>query len=72
MHTLPLWELPQTGSIEMNGRTCVRKQVTIPVMLPLGYHEITVETGAHSPAATATAPPSSQATQAEQPGAKKK
>src|ERR1041384_83523 len=36
-HTVSLWELPQTGSIEMDGRTWVRKVAKIPVTLPLGY-----------------------------------
>ena len=40
-----LWELAQTGSIEMEGRTWVRRQVRLPVSLPLGYHDITVEAG---------------------------
>src|SRR5262245_53953516 len=43
-HTLPIWKLPQIGSIEMNGRTWVRKQANIPLTLPLGYHDVTVET----------------------------
>ena len=40
-----VWELAQTGSIEMGGRTWVRKQVQLPVNLPLGYHDVTVSTG---------------------------
>lgn len=42
---LNLWELAHTGSIEMEGRTWVRGQVRLPVSLPLGYHDITVEAG---------------------------
>ncbi|HWB86405.1 MAG TPA: 4-alpha-glucanotransferase [Bryobacteraceae bacterium] len=42
---LSLWDLPQTGSIEMEGRTWVRKQATLPLDLPLGYHEVLVELG---------------------------
>jgi 4-alpha-glucanotransferase len=44
---LDLWHLPQTGSIEMEGRTWVRKLVRIPIQLPLGYHDITARLGAH-------------------------
>jgi 4-alpha-glucanotransferase len=40
------WELPQAGSIEMEGRTWVRKQVRLPLALPLGYHDISVKLGA--------------------------
>ena len=40
-----LWDLPQTASIEMDGRTWVRKQVSLPIALPLGYHEIAVRVG---------------------------
>lgn len=42
---LNLWELPQTGSAEMDGRTWVRKHVRLPLELPLGYHEIAVTIG---------------------------
>jgi 4-alpha-glucanotransferase len=42
---LNLWELPQTGSIAMEGRTWVRKQARLPVALPLGYHDISVAAG---------------------------
>jgi 4-alpha-glucanotransferase len=42
---LNLWELPQTGSIEMDGRTWVRRQARLPINLPLGYHDITVGAG---------------------------
>src|SRR5471030_3308298 len=41
-----LWDLPQTGSVEMDGRTWVRKQARLPLALPLGYHEIAVQVGA--------------------------
>ena len=41
----PLWELPQSGSVEMDGRTWVRKQVAAPIDLPLGYHDISVLAG---------------------------
>jgi 4-alpha-glucanotransferase len=43
-----LWELPQLASIEMDGRTWVRKLVRLPLRLPLGYHEVTVQVGAAS------------------------
>ncbi len=42
---LKLWDLPQTGSIEMDGRTWVRKQARLPIALPLGYHDIAVRVG---------------------------
>jgi 4-alpha-glucanotransferase len=45
---LNLWELEQTGSVEMDGRTWVRKQVRLPAALPLGYHDISVRVGALS------------------------
>lgn len=47
---LSLSELPQTGAIEMDGRTWVRKQARLPVGLPLGYHDISVKLGAISAA----------------------
>ncbi len=34
---------PQTGSVAMEGGTWVRKLASLPVRLPLGYHEIAVE-----------------------------
>ena len=37
-----LWELPQIASMEMDGRTWMRKRASLPVALPLGYHEIAV------------------------------
>jgi 4-alpha-glucanotransferase len=37
-----LWNLPQSGNAEMDGRTWVRKHVRTALELPLGYHEITV------------------------------
>ena len=40
-----LWELPQVASVEMDGRTWVRVQVTVPIQLPLGYHDVTVSVG---------------------------
>ena len=45
---LNLWDLPQTGSIEMDGRTWVRKLARLPVALPLGYHQIAVRVGGAS------------------------
>jgi hypothetical protein len=35
--------LEQTGSIEMNGATWVRKLARLEVALPLGYHDIAVK-----------------------------
>ena len=43
---IELWNLPQPASIEMEGRTWVRKRVTLPLSLPLGYHDIAVQVGA--------------------------
>ncbi len=43
-----LWEPPQIASIEMNGRTWVRKRARLPVALPLGYHQIAVSAGRES------------------------
>ena len=40
---LNLWELPQAAHIAMDGGTRVRKMARLPVRLPLGYHEISVE-----------------------------
>lgn len=40
-----LWELKQTSSAAMDGRTWVRVQAVLPVALPLGYHEIAVTLG---------------------------
>jgi 4-alpha-glucanotransferase len=40
-----LWELPQIAHIAMDGRTRVRKLARLPIRLPLGYHEISVEVG---------------------------
>src|SRR5438067_2561353 len=45
---ISLGDLPQAGSLEMNGRTWVRKLAVLQVQLPLGYHEITVRVGALS------------------------
>ncbi|HWD00374.1 MAG TPA: 4-alpha-glucanotransferase [Candidatus Sulfopaludibacter sp.] len=42
---LNLWELPQTGHLEMDGRTWVRKSARLPIGLPLGYHDISVTVG---------------------------
>ena len=40
-----LWELPQAASVEMDGRTWVRAQATLPMALPLGYHDVSVTVG---------------------------
>ena len=40
-----LWDLPQDGSAEMDGRTWVRKKARLPLRLPLGYHEISARVG---------------------------
>jgi 4-alpha-glucanotransferase len=45
---LDLWELPQTDSAGMNGSTWVQKKATLPVELPLGYHEVSLKVGGAS------------------------
>jgi len=42
---LNLWELPHIASLEMDGRTWVRKHARLPLRLPLGYHDVTVKLG---------------------------
>jgi 4-alpha-glucanotransferase len=42
---LNLRELPQTDSTEMDGQTWVRAQATLPMPLPLGYHDVSVSVG---------------------------
>jgi len=49
-HQVNPWELPQTATLEMEGQSWVRKQVSISMALPLGYHEIAVQVGALSAA----------------------
>jgi len=41
-----LSDLPQLASMEMEGRKWVRKQARLPMRLPLGYHQVTVQVGA--------------------------
>ncbi len=53
-----LWNLPQSGSAEMDGRTWVRKQARIPGELPLGYHEIVVRAGGQTATARYIVTPS--------------
>lgn len=43
---LAMAELPQTGALEMDGRTWVTVTARLPLILPLGYHEISVQLGA--------------------------
>jgi len=38
-------DLAQSGSIEMDGRTWLRRQARIPIRLPLGYHDISAKLG---------------------------
>jgi 4-alpha-glucanotransferase len=40
-----LAELPQTASLEMEGRTVVRKVASLPDDLPLGYHDVSLRIG---------------------------
>jgi 4-alpha-glucanotransferase len=44
-HEIPLTGLLQTASIEMEGQTRVRVSASLPVSLPLGYHEIEIRLG---------------------------
>ncbi len=39
-------ELPQTASMELDGRTLVRLQARLPIHLPAGYHQLAVHCGA--------------------------
>ncbi|MGD0048311.1 MAG: 4-alpha-glucanotransferase [Bryobacteraceae bacterium] len=43
---IPLADLPVSASIEIDGRTWVRKVACLPVALPLGYHRIQAAVGA--------------------------
>lgn len=47
-HTVHLHDLPHCAAIEMDGRTWLRKQASIPARLPLGYHEIEVHVGSRT------------------------
>jgi 4-alpha-glucanotransferase len=42
---IPLRDLPQTGSIEMDGRTWICRRAPLPGPLPLGYHLVTARLG---------------------------
>lgn len=42
---LRLADLPESASIEIGGRTWVRKVAHVPVALPLGYHRVQVSIG---------------------------
>ncbi|MGO9229386.1 MAG: 4-alpha-glucanotransferase, partial [Bryobacteraceae bacterium] len=42
---LPLADLPESASIEIDGRTWVRKVAHLPVALPLGYHRVQASVG---------------------------
>jgi len=42
---LPLTDLPESASIEIDGRTWVRKVAHLPVALPLGYHRVQASVG---------------------------
>jgi 4-alpha-glucanotransferase len=42
---LPLVDLPESASIEIDGRTWVRKVAQLPVALPLGYHRVQATVG---------------------------
>jgi 4-alpha-glucanotransferase len=45
---VPLAGLPQVGSADLDGRTWIRKQITLPLDLPLGYHDVSVSVGSTS------------------------
>jgi 4-alpha-glucanotransferase len=45
-----LGELPQSASIEMDGHTWVSRTATLPLILPLGYHDVSLQLGAASAA----------------------
>ena len=51
---LNLWELPQTGSIEMDGRTWVRKRARLPVRAAAGLPRDHGEGGRRLPRPPAT------------------
>jgi 4-alpha-glucanotransferase len=42
---LPLTDLPESASIEIDGRTWVRKVAHLPLPLPLGYHRVQATVG---------------------------
>ena len=42
---IPLRDLPQTGSVEMDGRTWICRRAPLPEPLPLGYHRIAARVG---------------------------
>jgi 4-alpha-glucanotransferase len=42
---LPLADLPESASIEIDGRTWVRKVAHLPAALPLGYHRVQASVG---------------------------
>lgn len=44
-HEIGLREMTQSASMELDGHTWVRFQAKLPVALPLGYHDVTVEAG---------------------------
>lgn len=40
-----LQDLPQAQSIDMDGRTWVQRRVCIPMEMPLGYHDVSLQLG---------------------------
>ena len=46
--TQELAGLPVTGTIELDGQSWTRSTVTLPLQLPLGYHEVRATAGARS------------------------
>jgi 4-alpha-glucanotransferase len=42
---IPLRDLPQSGSVDMDGRTWIGRRAPLPEPLPLGYHRVTARVG---------------------------
>lgn len=40
---IALRDLPQTGSVEMDGHTWICRRAPLPIQLPLGYHQVTAQ-----------------------------
>jgi 4-alpha-glucanotransferase len=42
---IPLRDLPQSGTVEMDGRTWICRRAPLPAALPLGYHRVAARLG---------------------------